>query len=115
MSRVLSSWIEVTIPSAKMKDGAVKAALDHSVRVIGGCTMTEARGCYVRQDTGEVESEHVIVVRWDFSYRSRSLTISACSDVTNALLNSGEESVLRRRFYGTDHPDSGYKSELIFA
>jgi hypothetical protein len=124
VSRVLGSWIEVTVPSTRMAEPTVKAALDASVRVVGGATMTEARGSYVRQDTGEVERELVIIVRWDFDigngYSGMNsavvAVVAACDGVVQALLECGEECVLARRYYADCHGRGAtYRSELIFA
>ena len=122
MSKVLGSWIEVTVPITRvLNEPAVKAALDASVRVVGGAAMTEARGSYVRQDTGEVGVERVIVVRWDFDIGNgysgmNSAAVEACDAVVQSLLACGEESVLRRRYYADWYGRcKAYKSELIFS
>lgn len=115
MSWRLGSWVEVTIPSTCMADDNVRLAVDDSVAVVGGATITEARGFYVRQDNGATDYEHVHVVRWDFnidSDRYRDMDY-AIRKVVNSLLQAGEECVLRRRFYANG-VRGGYASNLIF-
>lgn len=121
MSRVLGSWIEVTIPTARMLEPDVAAALDESIKVVGGATVTAAEGFYIREDTGALDREYVSVVRWDFDIGNgysgmNSAAIGAAHAVVQALLSCGEESVLRRRYYADWHGRGEvYKSELIFA
>ena len=121
MSKVLGSWIEVTVPANRMQDAAVRDALDQSIKVIGGATVTQAEGFYIREDTGALDREYVSVVRWDFDIGNgysgmNAAAIGATHAVVQALLSCGEESVLRRRYYA-DWQGRGevYKSELIFA
>jgi len=117
MSARLGSWVEVTIPSTRMQDEGLREALDKSVAVIGGATLTEGRGYYVRSDNGSTDYEHVIVVRWDFNIQREDLdeVMFAIRSVVDKLLNLGEECVLRRRYYGpVEWTHAGYTSELIF-
>ena len=118
MSKVLGSWIEITIPNQRMLDLAVSEALGNCVKVIGGATVTQGGGFYIREDNGQLDREQVSIVRWDFSDRD-ARTVLGCTDaVVTALLSAGEECVLRRRFYEQESPffgGDGYKSELIFA
>lgn len=115
MSGRLGSWVEVTIPSTRMADDNVRQAVDDSVAVVGGATITEARGFYVRHDNGSTDYEHVFVIRWDFNIESDRYTNVnyAIREVVNSLLQAGEESVLRRRFYANG-VRGGYGSSLIF-
>lgn len=114
----LDSWIEVTIPSTRMQDEGLRSALDNSVAVIGGATLTEGRGYYVRNDNGSTDYEHVIVVRWDFNIQREDIdqVMAATRKVVDKLLELGEECVLRRRHYGpVEWTYGGYASDLIFS
>lgn len=120
MSRVLGSWIEVTIPTGRMPDTAVSDALARCVKVVGGATVTPACGFYIRDDNGQLDREQVSIVRWDFNTELSIAVIGAADGVVSALLAAGEESVLRRRYFsarGSCHGpiQIGYQSELIFA
>ncbi|UVB02991.1 hypothetical protein IVIADoCa2_14 [Xanthomonas phage vB_Xar_IVIA-DoCa2] len=117
MSARLGSWIEVTIPSTRMSDDGLREALDNTVAIIGGATLTEGRGFYVRNDNGSTDYEHVIVVRWDFNIQREDIdqVMAATRKVVDTLLELGEECVLRRRHYGpVEWAQGGYTSELIF-
>lgn len=113
MSKCLGNFIEVVIPSTRMRDLRVEAALGYSVLELGGCTLTEGRGFYVREDNGKLDTEHVIVARWEFSDDDSAKARWATRRVVTQLLACGEESVLRRRYYS--YAADKYKSELIFA
>lgn len=117
MSARLGSWVEVTIPSTRMQQDALRKALNNSVAIVGGATLTEGRGFYVRKDGGSTDYEHVIVVRWDFNIQREDIdqVLAAIREVVDALLELGEECVLRRRHYGpVEWSEGGYTSELIF-
>ncbi|AMW36077.1 hypothetical protein HOR13_gp43 [Xanthomonas phage XAJ24] len=112
MSKELSSWIEITVPSSLLK--SLDKELDAAVNAIGGMTMTAGQGFYKRQDNGQIDFEQVAILRWDFDYmRDGGEVFKATSAVTNKMLELGEECVLRRRAYTVDE-SSYYKSELIF-
>lgn len=113
MSKLLGNFIEVVIPSTRMQDYRVAEAMDNSVIDLGGCTLMEGRGFYVREDNGKLDAEHVIVARWEFSDDDQAKAREATRRVVNQLLACGEESVLRRRYYSYSADE--YKSELIFA
>ena len=117
MSARLGSWVEVTIPSTRMQQDAMRGALNNSVAIVGGATLTEGRGFYVRKDDGSTDYEHVIVVRWDFNIQREDIdqVMAAIRTVTDTLLELGEECVLHRRHYGpAEWAQWGYTSELIF-
>lgn len=117
MSRELGSWIEVTVPASRRWNRNVVKALNDAAAEVGGATLTEAVGQYTRQ-SGEVMTERVFVVRWDFSIRGSAIQVqrvfSRTRAVVDILLALGEECVLRRRYYESSHRLCGYRSELIF-
>ncbi|AMM44635.1 hypothetical protein [Xanthomonas phage f20-Xaj] len=111
MSLRLGSWVEITIPTSRMLN--VQPELAAAVQQVGGATITEGRGLYVRKDNGQLDDEAVSVVRFDINIRSDTIdeTNAKLRAIVNRLLELGEESVLRRRFY---NGGGGYNSELIF-
>jgi hypothetical protein len=112
----LGSWIEITIPAARFRESAVRAAFDETIKAVGGATMTEGRGIYVRKDNGLTDYEPVIVVRWDIGAGTLTGAMYATHQLCLQLIYAGEESVLRRRYYEAAlSVNPGYKSELIFA
>lgn len=114
MSKLLGNFIEVVIPSTRMQEARVRGAIDNSIIDLGGCTLTEGRGFYVREDNGKVDAEHVITARWEYAdddVRMRGWQArQSALRVAHALLSSGEESVLVRGYTG-----GSYHSELMFA
>ncbi len=110
MSKLLGNFIEVVIPSTRMQEIRVREALDNSVTDLGGCTLTEGRGFYVRQDNGKIDAEHVITARWEYAEEDGETASLATGKIVDALLEAGEESVLVR---GYSH--GNYNSELMFA
>lgn len=122
MNKHLGSWIEVTVPLARISLGSVDAALDVAIADVGGATLTESRGYYTRED-GTVDYEEVTIVRFDFNIKSELFLKyrSSIKGLIDSLLDAGEECVLRRRYYeptmtslyGGPH-GYGYRSELIF-
>lgn len=118
MSAMLGSYIEVVIPKAKLMLGPVQEAITEIIKAAGGATFTDGRGAYIRKDTGELEMEDVTTLRVD--YRDRlSLTMDyaaygvqrTTNRLVQELLDSGEESVMRRRYYARTRD---YNSGLIF-
>ena len=105
----MGSWVEVTVPDSRLLE--VQEEIAAAVKLIGGATMTNARGLYVRKDTGELDDEAVTVVRFDIMAGQRFLVGPYIRAIVDRLLVLGEESVLRRRFYNAG---GGYNSELIF-
>ncbi|ASZ72009.1 hypothetical protein pXoo2106_10 [Xanthomonas phage pXoo2106] len=111
MSLRMGSWVEVTVPDSRLLN--VQPEIAAAVKLIGGATMTNARGLYVRKDTGALDDEAVTVIRFDMNLQSELVDqyMSAIRAIVDRLLVLGEESVLRRRFY---NGGGGYNSELIF-
>lgn len=103
----LSNWFEVTVPSSKYPE--VATYVGHAVSAAGGATVTYASGSYVRQDTGALETEPVTVYRFDFPEFKYHTVFSAVESLVEALLLTGEESVLLRQYIRS----TGYRSLLM--
>ena len=110
MNKLLGNFIEVVIPSTRMQESRVREAIDNSIIDLGGCTLTERRGFYVREDNGRVDAEHVITARWEYADGDGETASLSTGKVVDALLEAGEESVLVRWY-----SHGNYDSKLMFA
>lgn len=112
----LGSWVELVVPNNCFESTTVRAALEKVTKAVGGATVTEGRGTYVSTD-GTTMYEAVLIFRWEFRYEEATMgeLEIAISGATEAMLNLGEECVLRKTFIRAPGTTAGhYFSELIY-
>ncbi|WAX24197.1 hypothetical protein P4_00039 [Xanthomonas phage P4] len=64
----------MTVPDSRLLN--VQPEIAAAVKLIGGATMTNGRGLYVRKDTGALDDEAVTVIRFDLNLQSELGTIT---------------------------------------
>lgn len=119
MARDMSNYIKLAIPKSKLKVEAVLAAVVAVTAAAGGGTSFPADGAWFDGQDNLI-SEEVRVFQWNYHSDNHEGVDYEARQLVDALFASGEQAVLKERFYDsavafTTRAVAGYAARMLFA
>lgn len=98
----LPNYIEIVIPCRKIAEAGVPDLRSRMTLVSGGCTVFMSYGSWI-DNNGSLVTETCQVHRWNFPDHVANTALSVADELTRALLNSGEQCVMRSQLIGCEY------------